>query len=180
MYNLDVQEILPNIFLGDFQTSQNIDFIKSKKINLIVNCSTSLPCTLKPDYLLTPVEYAPQNIREWIQENSVKYIRFPIENSMDNDVITNFYDYSIQMLPLILQKYKNNSVILIHCKDGLQVSASLMIIIIMVLLKINIKDALDFLLSKKPNAFFNGRHVNFLDAIERFDQFYKSQLYNLS
>jgi protein-tyrosine phosphatase len=112
-------EIIPNLFLGSIEASQDEEFIKNKKISVIVNCSKDIKDTFSLN-LLKPIENAPKEVQDWLFNNSyyIKYYRIPVDDNGKNSEINNFYEYTIKILNLVVNEYNNGKNILVHCLAG--------------------------------------------------------------
>lgn len=95
-------KITNQIFLGDYKSSQNTDFLKKNKINIILNCTTNLK-----------------------NNKNIKTYRIAIEDDLKILSILKMK----KMLPLInhLIDYhiNNGDIILINCRAGMQRSATI-------------------------------------------------------
>ena len=118
-------EIIPNLFLGSIEASKDNDFIKNKKISVIVNCSKDIIDTFSLN-LLKPIEDAPQEVQEWLNNNSyyIKYYRISVDDNGKDIEISNFYKYTMQILNIVCDEYKKGKNILVHCLAGNQRSAA--------------------------------------------------------
>jgi len=159
-----VNEILPNLWLGNYKTAHDINFLKENKINLILNCT--------PD-----ISFIDEKI---IEELKIETYRIPVNDSLLEKDIILMEDYLKIFIPLLFNKYiveKKN--ILIHCHAGKQRSA----IVVAALLKVLIDKQLikltnrtndqftsiyNYLLEKRPQVFTYGLRVNFEKSYKRF------------
>ena len=163
-------EIMPNLFLGSVEASKDNEFIQNKKISVIVNCSKDL----KNEYslnLLKPIEEAPFEIQQWLYNNSyyIKYYRIPVDDNGKDIEIQNFYKYTMEIINLIINEYKNGKHILVHCLAGNQRSAAFICAFLMFLKKICLEESIRYILTKKPNVFFFGQTVNFSIALKKIE-----------
>lgn len=163
-------EIIPNLFLGSIEASKDNEFIQNKNISVIVNCSKDL----KNEYslnLLKPIEEAPFEIQQWLYNNSyyIKYYRIPVDDNGKDIEIQNFYKYTIEIINLIINEYKNGKHILVHCLAGNQRSAAFICAFLMIYKNICLEESIKYLLIKKPNVFFFGQTVNFSIALKKIE-----------
>lgn len=163
-------EIIQNIYLGSIEASQDRDFVFGKNISVIVNCSKDIKDTYSLN-LLKPIEEAPQEIQNWLYNNSyyIKYYRVPVDDSGRDKDIEEFYQYTIKLLPKIKNEYNNNKNILIHCQAGAQRSASFVVAFLMYYYKMSLNDSIKYVLLKKPNVFFFGTKNNFYNALLKIE-----------
>ena len=159
-------EILPNLYLGSIEASRDREFIHSNNISVIVNCSKDILDTYGLN-LLKPIEDAPKEVQDWLYKNSyyVKYYRIPVDDSGREKDITEFYKYTLTLLPKIKSEYNLGKKILIHCQAGVQRSASFVCAFIMYIHRVNLQNAINYVLEKKPNVFFFGSQNNFINAL---------------
>jgi protein-tyrosine phosphatase len=164
-------EILPNLYLGSIEASENFDFIEKNNISVIVNCSKDIVNKFSLN-LLKPIEDAPIEVQKWLINNSyyIKYYRIPVDDSGKKKDIEDFYKYVKEILHIIIDKYNNGKKILVHCLAGNQRSASFVSAFLMVYKNISLKDSIKFMLEKKPNVFFFGNQINFMDALIKIEK----------
>jgi dual specificity MAP kinase phosphatase len=163
-------EILPGLFISSIEGSQDFTFIKEKEISVIVNCSKDIKDSFSLN-LLKPIEEAPLEVQKYLYENSfyIKYYRIPIDDNGNQKEIDNFYKYTIELLDVIVNEYKKGKKILIHCLAGNQRSASFACAFLMYYKNIGLDNSIQFLLQKKPNVFFFGSRINFIDSLKKID-----------
>ena len=95
-------EIYPGLWLGNRKDSTNINFIKKKKINCIINITKTLEHSSKVGI---------EKIRIPITEPDNKYYS---KNNID------MYDYLSDVTEFIHKKIQNFENVLVHCYDGIQ------------------------------------------------------------
>jgi dual specificity phosphatase 12 len=95
-------QIIPRLWLGDFNSSQDLDFLKKNRIMVIVNCTKDLPFLKLPGIF--------------------KY-RVPVHDNLEMTEILSMTDWIEKILPLIDHHYQKGRTILIHCAAGMQRSA---------------------------------------------------------
>ena len=125
-------QITPRLWLGDFQSSQDVNFIKGHRITVVINCTKDLP------FLKLPGVY--------------KY-RVPVNDNLQPSEIQAMTGWLDQILPLIDHHYQLGRIILIHCAAGMQRSA---IVMLSYLYQYHTHDAGQALLtvkSRRPIAF---------------------------
>ena len=164
-------EIIPNLFLGSIEASENFDFIYNKNISVIVNCSKDIPNKFSIN-LLKPLEEAPKEIQKWLYDNSyyIKYYRIPVDDSGKEIDIEDFYKYTLEVLDSVKKDYESGKSILVHCLAGSQRSASFVCVFIMLYNKMSLSESIDYVLSKKSNVFFFGNKINFRKALEKLER----------
>jgi len=163
-------EIIPNLFIGSIESSQNFDFIKNNQISVIVNCSKDIVDSFSLN-LLKPIEEAPIDVQNWLYENSyyIKYYRIPVDDNGKEQEIENFYEYTIKLLNIIKNEYDKNKKILVHCLAGNQRSAAFTCAFIMLYKNLSLNESIKLLLDKKPNVFFFGTKINFIEALKKIE-----------
>jgi len=116
----DVTEILPNLWLGNFKSALNIDFINEFNIKYIINITKDVP---------TPFPL-------------IKYLHIPY-----NDIDTcgkNLNDIFDKTTELIYSALSNGTGILVHCQRGHHRSASIVAAFLIRYLNINYFDAINY------------------------------------
>jgi protein-tyrosine phosphatase len=163
-------EVIPNLFIGTVEASQDNNFIYSKNISVIVNCSKDIKDSFSLN-LLKPIESAPKEVQEWLYNNSyyIKYYRIPVDDNGNITEINNFYQYVIDIIYKIRDEYNRGKSILVHCLAGNQRSAAFICAFLMLYKNITLEDSVNYLLVKKANVFFFGKTINFKNALEKIE-----------
>jgi protein-tyrosine phosphatase len=161
-------EILPGLYLGSIEASEDYNFIQQNNISVIVNCSKDI-CNKFSLNLLKPIEDAPADVQKWLYDNSyyIKYYRIPVNDSGKDIDIEDFYKYVCEYIDIVINEYKKGKHILIHCLAGNQRSAAFVCAFVMYYKNISLQDSINFVLQKKPNVFFFGSNINFKKALEK-------------
>lgn len=164
-------EIIPNLYLGSIEASQDNDFIFDNNISVIVNCTKDIKDTYSLN-LLKPIEDAPKEVQNWLYDNSyyIKYYRIPVDDNGKESEINNFYKYTVEILNSICDEYKKGKKILVHCLAGNQRSAAFICAFLMMYNNINLDKSILYLLGKKANVFFFGKTINFKNALEKIEK----------
>lgn len=171
----NADEILPDLWLGNYHSALDTDFLKTNGINLIINCTQSCPFVYE-------LSEKPESLTETY--------RIPVNDSLLEADFIRMERYLRVVIPLLLRKYTiEKRKILVHCHAGKQRSA----IVLAALLKVLVDNeyvALDeippckrgnsallnhqfnqicnYLLSKRHNVFTYGFRVNFTSSYKRF------------
>ena len=173
----NVNEIIPGVWLGNYLSVEDSDFLVKNDISVVINCTPNLP---------TPK----------IQTN---FFRISVNDSLlEQDIVLMKYYLAI-VLPYLKGKYSDNKNILIHCYAGKQRSAIVMVCLIKILMESNnegIKRRLlsgseiqnieiqelikkcdkksqfykiiNYIRSKRPQAFSYGFKINFKKSYYRY------------
>lgn len=141
----DADQIIPRLWLGNFNSSQDKEFIKKNRITVIINCTKDLP---------------------FLQINGVYKYRIPIHDNLQKEEIVAMTHWIGRILPIIENHYQKGKSILIHCAAGMQRSA---IIVLCYLCRYRISDpkiALIELRDKRPIVFYP--YINFIVSFRLF------------
>jgi len=105
-------EIIPGLYLGNYDAACSKKFILEKDIDLVVNCSNNL-------------EF-PKFYKD-IEKLNFKYIRIPLDDSFDTtdqDIMA----VSLQKICPVIHNYiTNDQNVFIHCYAGMQRSATVVL-----------------------------------------------------
>lgn len=140
------QEILPGLWIGNQEASQNIKFLKSKKITCIINCTETLP--FPEDKNVSLKIRVP--VRDNLQKDQIKKL-YSILNSTINKIYTNIPDHNI----------------LVHCHAGRQRSATVLAAYLMKFGNLTKKEAIEILRSKRQTV--GMPRINFEPALDQFE-----------
>jgi protein tyrosine/serine phosphatase len=129
--------IVPNIFLGNYNSSQNLDFLEKNNIKLIINCTRNIP---------------------FLEEYDCEKIRIPIDDNRifkNNDILDYLY-----VLDKIYDCKEKNLNILVHCRLGSQRSANIVMLYLMKYANLNLDFATQLIKQKRPICFFPFNSFN--------------------
>ena len=179
LYNLlftrrDVDEIIPGLWLGNYKSALDVDFLLNNNIDVIINCTQHIPFVNQLEINLDDIET----------------YRIPVNDSLLECDFLLMQDYFKIIIPLLLRKYTiEKKKILIHCHAGKQRSAILTAALLKVLIDKNYitlpkEDTLNtehigrdkkqfeyicnYILSKRPQVFTYGLRINFEPTYKRF------------
>jgi len=161
--------VIPNLWLGDINSAHNYEFLKENNINVIVNCTPDLPFI--------------DEINEDAKKLYLVTYRIPVNDSLlEKDFILMEQWFKI-LLPTILNRYKAGNKILVHCHAGKQRSCAFTAALLKSILddrldiegletendpKQQFKNIINFILSKRYQAFTFGYRINFKKSYERY------------
>jgi predicted protein tyrosine phosphatase len=143
----NAHEIIPRLWLGNRGASQDEHFIKSKKINVVFNCTKDIP-------------FSPH-----IQ---TKY-RVPVDDSLREEDIRNLATWSPEIVYNIMKHYKRGDTILVHCMAGMQRSAASVAMFLILYNRWHAPKAIQYIKSKREIAF--SPSANFQKSIDHFDRY---------
>lgn len=176
MYNIisnamsgkDADQIINRLWVGNYKSSLDLEFLKKNNINVIVNCT--------PDVPFYNEIYDDTGLQ-------IETFRIPVYDSLLERDILLMEEYFKIVLPFLVRKYvieKKN--VLINCVAGAQRSAIVCAALLNVLIERDIikspsksqdkkeqfKKITSFLMSRRPRMFAYGASVNFKNAYTRF------------
>jgi len=114
-----MSRITPLLYLGDINDAKNFDFMKARKVSLIVNCAAEIP------------NYFPEKIN---------YIRMNWNDDPSQEVKKDL----LKVTPTVLNEVQSGRVVFIHCAAGISRSATVMVYAITRLYGWNLQQALNF------------------------------------
>jgi hypothetical protein len=153
-------EIIPGVWISGYRSAQNINFIKTNHINVILNCTRTVAFIQGHDA-------------------NVEQFRIPVDDSLLEKDMNLMETHLRTIVPILIKKYRDEKKnILIHCKQGKQRSCIVLAAFLRTLLdqhggeynfisninnseKITFDNIKKFILSKRPQAFMYGLRVNF-------------------
>jgi protein-tyrosine phosphatase len=173
LYN-DADEIIPNLWLGNYRSALDTAFLEKNNINIVINCTQNKPF----------INQVNVNLQEDTRLDIETY-RIPVNDSLLEKDFLAMQGYFKIIIPLLLRKYtieKKN--ILVHCHMGKQRSAIVVAALLKVLLDYNYiqldnvpkniekKKQFDYICNyivlKRPQAFTFGYRINFKPTFYRF------------
>lgn len=137
-------QIIPRLWLGDKNASMDVAFLRRNNITVVFNCTKDLP--FHPG---VPTKY-----------------RVPVNDDLKAVEINNLGAWAPEIVVKVLGEYKRGRSVLIHCFAGMQRSAAVMAMVLLVLTQKTPDEIIAFIRSKRAVAFFPG--VNFEPSIRRF------------
>jgi protein tyrosine/serine phosphatase len=165
--DISVNEIIPGLWLGNYKSALDNDFLKQNKIDLIINCTPNIPFIDNAEDL------------------KIETYRIPVNDSLLEKDFILMEKYFKIAIPMLLRKYTiENKKILIHCHMGKQRSAILTAALLKVLIDNNnirlpeipvpqdnqtqFEYICNYLLSKRYQVFTYGLRINFEPTYKRF------------
>jgi hypothetical protein len=120
------------------------DFLRRNNITVVFNCTKDLP--FSPGI---PTKY-----------------RVPVDDNLKVAELNNLGVWAPEIVVKVLGEYKKGRSILIHCFAGMQRSAAVVAMLLLVLTDRTPDEVVGYIRSKRPVAFFTG--INFDPSIRRF------------
>jgi dual specificity phosphatase 12 len=146
-------EIIPRLWLGNIKAAMDTDFLRQHDISAVFNCTKDLPFNTS-----VPTR---------------KY-RLAVDDNLQPEEIKNMELWAPETVMLVIQEYNRGSHILIHCAAGMQRSAAIMAMTLMVLRTMRSEEAIKYIHSIRPIAFTPA--VNFRKAITGFERYYNESI----
>ena len=168
-----------NLWLGDYQSTLDLDFLVKNQISVIINCTPDIP------YI-----YEVLDSKDLSKIKNLETFRIPVLDSLLEHDILLMEQYYHKVIPFILNKLiRENKNVLVNCYAGKQRSASVVAAVLYVILDNNIiyipnlhntsgntagntagnmNNIIKFILKKRPVAFSFGLRVNFKKSLEKF------------
>ena len=104
----DKNEIVPGLWIGNYHSAHDFNFLRDKNIKVIINCTVDIPFIsdiIEPDQLML---LEPLDI-----------FRIPVQDSLQERDFIKMEYYLQLVLPYLFHKYiKENKNVLIHCRAG--------------------------------------------------------------
>ena len=149
--------IIPRLWLGNKNASQDETFLKNADITVVFNCTKDLP----------------------FHSSIRRRYRVPVDDNLQEDEIRNLELWAFETVLKMLQEYKAGRSILVHCHAGMQRSPAVIAMFLIVYQRITAEKAMNFIKQRRPVAFF--WNANFGPAIHGFDaSFQKLMIEDLS
>jgi protein-tyrosine phosphatase len=136
--------IEPNLFLGDYATLQKYDFLRKNQIQIVIDLIQYYPT-------LNPVPLPP-----WIHRYS-----FPMPDRVDIDPLVNF-----ELIREVLDTNLPHRCVYVHCEQGISRAPTIVAAYLMQKHKWTVKQALEFIRSKRPQINPNPGFRKYLAAHE--------------
>lgn len=144
MHGNKANEIVPGLWIGEYHAALDPNFLKKYKIGAIVNCT--------PD-----VEMPYKNI---------DYYHVPINDTLKKKDFQEMIRYLPGAVEFIKQKRdKEGKNVLVHCHVGRQRSCCVATAYLSLRYKLTIRDTVALILKRRPVAFHDGNHVNFIESL---------------
>ena len=144
--------IMPNLYLGNINAANDIDFLQKNQIYSIVNCSNEI------------------EFHEYFNDKHI--FRLSINDNKDPENIKKFQENIFDALKFIDNEINKKRVVLVHCYFGLMRSATVIAAYLIVKYKMSVNDAIEFL--KKKNKMVFNRGYNFIEILEYVHKIYNN------
>ena len=129
--------ILPNLYIGNYNSSKNLNFLKEHDIKIIINCTKNL---------------------NFIESFKGEKIRIPIDDNRifkNNDILK-----YLNVLDIIHKNRLEKNNILVHCHMGSQRSATIILLYLTKKLDYSYDEGLNLLKLKRTICFYPINNFN--------------------
>ena len=149
-------EILPGLYLGSRYAALNGEYLASKRIVSVFNCTKNI-----------------------LFDSSIKrQFRVPVDDSLEQPDIRNLELWSYELVYRIAAEYrlarKNDNAVLIHCAAGMQRSAASVAMYLIATQGMTTDQAVAYIRSKRSIAF--QPEINFEDSIRGFEASFNKEI----
>lgn len=141
-------QIKKNLWLGNYKSSTDIEFLKKNNIKLIINLSKNL---------------------DFVDLNDIQKFRIPIHDNLSQESNIGMIKYFDKSYNLVDSYLKKDLGVLIHCRAGMQRSATLTALYLMKKYKISSIEAIRQIKHIRCVAFFI--RPNFKSVLNYFDKY---------
>lgn len=139
------KEIRRGLWIGSEGDSKNPDFMSKHDIHFVVNCSKTIP---------------------FLNGYDLEQYRVPVDDDpTNNDVILSHFPVVVRAIDSVLQKGKG---VLVHCRAGMQRSASVVAAYLMYKYHLSAQNAMDAIKSRKNETFWPM--PTFGKALQQYDK----------
>lgn len=143
-------KIIPGLWIGNYKCAKNKEFFDKNKIKAVLNCTEDLPNT-------------------FACTKDVEYMRIPVDDSLKEKDFKKMLDY----FPVIVEFLYKHVVIekhnvLVHCWAGRQRSVISVAAFLVKYFNLTPSKAINFLVSKRPEAFHFGKSINFESSLKKY------------
>jgi protein tyrosine/serine phosphatase len=138
-------EIVPRLWLGNKDAAADTQWLQSRKITVVFNCTKTLP--------FVPV--------------IPKQYRVPVDDNLEPEEIRNMYEWAAETQAKLVREYKTGANILVHCHAGMQRSAAVVAMFLITVYGMTADQAMTTIRAKRAIAFFPA--ANFEKAIRRWE-----------
>lgn len=152
MFFNNADEIVPGLWLGNFQASRDEVFLQTHNIKTVFNCTKDLQ--FHPSI---PIRY-----------------RVPVDDNLKEEEIRNMELWSYEVIYKLLNEYKKGEPILVHCAAGMQRSAAVVAMFLVATRGMNWDQAYRHIRQRRAIAFFPK--ANFEKAILGFYNSYQRDI----
>ena len=142
----DAHEIVPGIWLGNKRASENDRWMKEKNIKVVFNATKDIPFS-------TSIK---------------KQYRIPVDDNLQPEEIRNMTLWSHEAVYKLMMEHNKGQNVLVHCAAGMQRSAAVTAMFLMVFTGMKHEDAMQYIKERRPIAFY--KNANFLKSIQGFEK----------
>jgi len=121
-------------------------FLRQNGIETVFNCTKDLP----------------------FHSSMRRRYRVPVDDNLEEEEIRNMELWSFEIIYKLLLEYKQGKTILVHCAAGMQRSAAVVAMFLMVFTGMKHEDAMQYIKERRPIAFY--KNANFLKSIQGFEK----------
>lgn len=140
--NVHINQILSNLYLGDFEAAGSRSVLNERKITHIINVAREINCLFPEDY---------------------KYMHIQL-NDFYGQNISKYFDSVIQFIE---DAINDNGTVLIHCAKGISRSGAFAILYVMYKKKMSYRKAHEHVSSCRPMIDLNKEFVTQLKEWEK-------------
>ena len=127
-----------NIYIGNINTAENTDFITNNNISIVINCSKDIP----------------------FYTSHTKNYRIPVNDDLSTASIILMTHYLKYVIPKINNHLNNGEILLIHCRAGIQRSATFLAGLLMYRYKLDKLTAITTIRNKRSICFLPSGNFN--------------------
>lgn len=136
--------IMPNLYLGNINAANDINFLQKNQISSIVNCSNEI------------------EFHEYFKDKNT--FRLSINDNKEQENIKKIQENIFDAIKFIDNEINKKHTVLVHCYFGLMRSATVIAAYLIIKYKMSVNDAVEFL--KKKNKMIFNRNYNFINILE--------------
>jgi protein-tyrosine phosphatase len=148
----DAHEIVPGVWLGNRRAALNDKWLKEKNITVVFNATKDIP-------------FSPSIKKQY---------RIPIDDNLQSEEIRNMTLWSHEIVYKVLQETNKGNIILIHCFAGMQRSAIILAMYLIVKYGMTWQQAINYIKGIRPIAFTPA--ANFKNSLIEFDRSYHQEI----
>lgn len=145
-------EILPGLWLGNRLAAADDAWLREKGIGAVFNATKNLP-------------FSPVVERKY---------RIPVDDNLEAVEIENMRRWAPEAVTKLLHEYRSGTPVLVHCHAGMQRSAALVAMSLIVMKGYSAEQAMRYVKDRRAVAFFPL--ANFKESIYGFETDYKTAL----